>query len=92
MNVTSTTHISEADLLAGMLSNDQDCFAGIYDRYAAMLFGMILKWVKQEEKAEILLHNTFVKAWNSKKLFDAETENFYCWLCRLARICYNEHR
>ena len=92
MNTTLTINISEAGLIYGMLKNDQDCFADIYDRYAAMLFGMIMKWVKDEEKAEIILHDTFVKAWNSKKLFDAETENFYCWLCRLARICYNENR
>lgn len=91
MNATLTINISEKDLINGMLNNDQDCFADIYDRYAAMLFGMIMKWVKEEEKAEMLLHNTFVKAWNSKKLFNTETENFYCWLCRLARICYNEY-
>lgn len=92
MSATSTIHISDAGLLTSLLNNDQDFFSGIYDRYAAMLFGMIMKWVKEEEKAEILLHNTFVKAWNSKKIFNAETENFYCWLCRLARICYIEHR
>jgi RNA polymerase sigma-70 factor (ECF subfamily) len=91
MNATSTINISEAYLVSGLLNNDQDYFSDIYDRYAAMIFGVILKWVKEEEKAEILLHNTFVKAWHSKNLFDAETENIYCWLCRLARICYNEY-
>ena len=92
MNITSTIPISEATLLTGMLNNDQDCFSNLYDKYAAKLFGMIMKWVKEEQKAEMLLHNTFVKAWNSKKIFNAENENFYCWLCRLARICYNEYR
>lgn len=92
MNARLTINISEANLIYGILNNNQDCFADIYDIYAARLFGMIMKWIKEKEKAEMLLHDTFVKAWNSKKLFDAETENFYCWLCRLARICYNENR
>ena len=92
MIATSTIHVSEADLLSGLLNNDQDSFSEIYDRYAARLFGMIMKWVKEEEKAEMLLHNTFVKAWHSKKIYNAETEDLYCWLCRLARISYNEHR
>jgi RNA polymerase sigma-70 factor, ECF subfamily len=84
-------NITEAEMLAGMLSGDQDCFSVIYDTYAARLFGLILKWAKEREKAEILLHDAFTKAWLNRKLFDAETEDFFCWLCSLARICYNEY-
>lgn len=88
MNAKSTINISETDLIAGMLNNDQHCFSDIYDIYAAKLFGMIMKWSKEEQKAEILLQDAFVKAWHSRKLFDAENENLFYWLCRMARSCY----
>lgn len=70
--------------------NDQEYFSNIYDRYAASLYGLILKWIKEKETAEILLHDTFEKAWHNRNLFNAETEGLFCWLCRMARICYNE--
>jgi DNA-directed RNA polymerase specialized sigma24 family protein len=84
--------ISEETLIAGMLNNDQGCFSEIYNAYAARLYGLIIKWVKEKEKAAMLLHGAFVKAWQNRNLFDAKTEQLFCWLCRLARICYNENR
>ena len=77
----------QVNYLAG---NDQDYFSSMYDIYAASLYGLILKWIKEKEIAEILLHDTFEKAWHNRKLFTAETESLYCWLCRMARICYHE--
>jgi len=92
MKVVAYINISETELISGLHKSGQDCFSGLYDRYASKLIGMIMKWVKEEEKAEMLLHSTFLKAWRSKNLFDTETENLYCRLCRLARICYSEQR
>ena len=90
MTATSTINFSETGLVAGMLNEDQDFFSDIYDTYAASIYGLILKWVKEEQKAEIILHNTFVKAWHARKLFNAENENLFFWLCGMARICYHE--
>ena len=90
MNATSVIDISEAEMVSGLLNNDQECFSGIYDLHAAKLLGMIMKWVKEDTKAEMLLHNAFVKAWGDRKLFDPANGSIYYWLCRYARICYNE--
>lgn len=84
-------HISEEALISGIFNNDQDCFSSIYDMYAARLFGLILKWVKEKEEAEVLLFQTFIKAWNSRSSFNTKTDHFFHWLCSLARICYNEN-
>jgi RNA polymerase sigma-70 factor (ECF subfamily) len=84
-------HFEKAALIAGMLSDDQHCFSGLYDRYAASLLGLLMKWAKEKEKAEMLLHQTFIKAWHNRKLFEAENEDFFYWLCKLARNCYDEN-
>ena len=93
MKVVAYTPINftEKELIAGMLNNDKKCFSQIYDTHAAKLFGLILRWVKEKDTAEILLCNAFTKAWHNKYLFETETEGLFCWLCRLARICYHEN-
>ena len=82
---------NEEKIVSGLQYDTQNLFSEIYDRYAPSLFGFILKWVKEIKTAELLLHNTFVKAWHSRKLFYTKNESLYIWLCRLARICYTEH-
>ena len=74
-----------------MLRNDRHSFSSLYDvYYAASLSGLLMKWVKEKEKAEMLLHQTFIKVWLNRNLFKAENEDFFYWLCKLARNCYNE--
>lgn len=90
--ITASENIrEEEEIVSGLQYDNQNFFSEMYDRYAPSLYGLILKWVKQIKTAGLLLHNTFIKAWHSRKLFDAKTERFYIWLCRLARICYAEH-
>ena len=54
--VTIHTNISDTLLIAGLVKDDQHCFSEIYDVYAASIYGLILKWVKEKKIAEILLH------------------------------------
>jgi DNA-directed RNA polymerase specialized sigma24 family protein len=93
MNVPANSYLNTADaaMIASLQSNDQELFFKIYDHYAAPLLGMIMKWVKEKETAEMLLCQAFTKAWHSRKFFDAESENVFCWLCRIARNSYTEY-
>ena len=84
-------NVNEEEMFSCLQHDDQHVFAKIYDRYSPALHGLILKWVKDIKTAELLLCNAFVKAWQNRKLFNAEIERLFVWLCRLARICYAEH-
>lgn len=92
MKVLANTHNNTLGdgLINNLQGKEQDYFFRMYDMYAASLYGLLLKWVKEKETAEILLHNAFERAWHNRKLFDVKTENVFYWLCRMARICYNE--
>jgi DNA-directed RNA polymerase specialized sigma24 family protein len=83
--------ISEEELITGLLNNDQACFSQIYELYSGRLFGLILKWVKEYKIAEMLLCNCFIKAWQERLLYDPQVEEFYWWLCKQARTCYQEY-
>jgi RNA polymerase sigma-70 factor (ECF subfamily) len=89
--ISTCNFISEEELVTGLLNNDQVCFSKIYELYSGRLFGLIIKWVKEQSAAELILCSAFIKAWQDRNLFNAETERFYWWLCRMARICYHEH-
>jgi DNA-directed RNA polymerase specialized sigma24 family protein len=93
MNTLINTYRDTAEkaMISVIYQTDNELFSKIYDDYSPLLFGLLMKWVKEKEIAETLLCQAFTKAWHSRKLFNAENESFYCWLCRLAWICYNEN-
>lgn len=78
------------EIANALIRDDQEFFSAIYDNYSPFLLGMIMKWVKEKETAELMLYHAFIKAWHCRKMFDSKNEIFYYWLCRQARICYTE--
>jgi hypothetical protein len=61
-----------ADLLPALVDGDEGAFALLYDAYAPLLFGIIVRIVGDEKEAENLLQDTFVKIWNHISKYDAE--------------------
>ena len=64
---------------------DQDAFAQLYDRYSAALFGVILKVVKEEARAEEVLQDAFVKIWKNIHSYDAAKGRPFTWMLNIAR-------
>lgn len=84
---------NEHDFLYYLQSGDERLFARLYDRYSAAVFGLILKWINDEEVAENLLQDVFVKAWRYHHLYDAEKGRIFTWLHNIARnICIDHMR
>jgi RNA polymerase sigma-70 factor (ECF subfamily) len=46
-------------------------FYNIYERYSKRLYGFILRYIKQNEDAEELVQEVFVKIWESRNKIDA---------------------
>ncbi len=66
-------------------SGDESSFEALYDAYAAVLFGIILRIVSDQKEAENLLQDCFVKIWRNIKQFDPERGRFATWLINIAR-------
>ena len=45
-------------------------FDGIYNRYCSRLHDFVLKFLKQEEDAEEIVQEVFIKIWNSRSKID----------------------
>lgn len=77
--------ISE-ELLVGMLkTKDAKAFELLYDHYAYSLLGIITRIIKNEEEAENLLQDSFVKIWLNIGQYDASRGRLYTWMLNICR-------
>ncbi|MFL5762316.1 MAG: RNA polymerase sigma factor [Bacteroidia bacterium] len=53
--------ISEAELIEGCKANKRDLQKALYQRYAAKMFSVCLRYTKNREEAEDVLQDAFVK-------------------------------
>ena len=73
------TDCSDAELLAkAKLSNDQDYAADLYSRYIELIYGVCLKYFKDEERAKDAVMEIYEKL--VKKIKTHNIENFNSWI------------
>lgn len=77
--------IGEQELITLLQRRDRDAFALLYDRYAAALYGAILRVVHQEALAEDVLQETFVKVWGACESYSPAKGKLFTWLIAIAR-------
>ena len=57
----------------------------LYDHYSAALYGVILRVVKNDEIAEEVLQDVFMKIWNRFGSYDPEKGRLFTWMVNIAR-------
>lgn len=75
----------EAELVAGLKQREQAAFSCFYDAYSAKMYGVLLRIVRDEEIAQDLLQDSFVKAWANMGGYDAGKGRLFTWLLNIAR-------
>lgn len=76
---------SEEQLIAKLKAQDADAFSYLYDNYSGALYGTILRMIPEEEIAQDVLQETFVKIWKSFSMYNAEKGRLYTWMVNIAR-------
>ncbi|PTS91392.1 RNA polymerase subunit sigma-70 [Pedobacter sp. HMWF019] len=77
--------LSEEDLVLALKSRETIAIQALYDMYSGALLGVISRIVPQQEIAEDLLQETFVKIWNSAEQYDASKGRLFTWMMNIAR-------
>jgi RNA polymerase sigma-70 factor, ECF subfamily len=83
-------HVSDATdlvLLQRIVARDTAALAELYDRHSRLLFGLILRIVRDRPEAEEVLQEVFVRVWTRAELLDSRLGGPTPWLVRLARNC-----
>ena len=63
-NTVSVTS-DAAELIGRMVRGDRSGLEGLYDRYAQLLFNLVIRVVRNRSDAEEVLQEVFLQAWRS---------------------------
>lgn len=78
---------SESDLrcLDRACAGDETGLADLYDRYAPLLYGVVLKIVRTPSDAEDTLQEAWIQAWRTCATYDPARGSVVSWLLSIAR-------
>lgn len=72
-------------LVKALQNGDESAFSKLYDMYSGALYGLILKIVLDEEIAQDVLQDSFVKIWKNCQSYAQEKGSFYTWMLNICR-------
>ncbi len=76
---------TDSELLQGLQAHDEQAFSFLYEHYSKALYGIILQIIPQQELAEDVLQEVFVKIWQNIKSYDTSKGRLYTWMLNIAR-------
>jgi RNA polymerase sigma factor (sigma-70 family) len=83
--MTRKLFTGEEQLIEQLKQNSRKAFEYLYDNYSSALYGIILKVLKDEEKAADTLQDSFLKIWKSIASYDASKGSLFTWMLNIAR-------
>lgn len=72
-------------LLERIAARDAAAIRELYDRYNGLLFGVIVRILRNRPDAEEVLQEVFLRVWTRAEMYDARLGAPAPWLVRLAR-------
>lgn len=75
----------DAELLRAVARGDEAAFARVYDHYAPILLGLMLRILRSRPEAEDVLQEVFLQVWQQARSFDPARGRAFTWLATLAR-------
>jgi RNA polymerase sigma-70 factor (ECF subfamily) len=76
---------ADVALIDRMVARDQHAIAELYERHSRLLFGLILRILREREEAEDVLQEVFFAAWTRAETYKASLGTPAGWLVRIAR-------
>jgi RNA polymerase sigma-70 factor (ECF subfamily) len=76
---------ADIELLARIAARDTHALASLYDRHSRLLFGLILRILRDRSDAEEVLQEVFLTIWTKAGTYDQTLGSPVAWLVRIAR-------
>ena len=76
---------TDVALLTAIAAREEAALAQLYDRYRAILFGLLMRILNNREEAEDVLQEVFLQVWRKAADFDESRGRPFTWLVTLAR-------
>jgi RNA polymerase sigma-70 factor (ECF subfamily) len=72
-------------LIEQIIARDERAVADLYDRHSRLLFGLILRILRDRSEAEEVLQEVFVLVWTRAETYNVALGTPAAWLVRIAR-------
>jgi RNA polymerase sigma-70 factor (ECF subfamily) len=72
-------------LLGRVIARDGSAIGELYDRHSSLLYGLILRILRNRSEAEEVLQEVFVQVWTRAETYHVELGAPVAWLVRIAR-------
>lgn len=82
---SSSPHISEQELVKRLQAKDKSALEFLYDNYSGALYGVIFRVLKNEDIAEEVLQDVFLKIWDRFEQYDPTKGKLFTWMLNIAR-------
>ncbi|MGH9466830.1 MAG: sigma-70 family RNA polymerase sigma factor [Terriglobales bacterium] len=76
---------SDADLMRRVATGDSRAFEQIYDRHSRAVFSLLLRIIRERERAEDLMQEVFLTLWRQAARYDDAAASALPWLLVVAR-------
>jgi RNA polymerase sigma factor (sigma-70 family) len=76
---------TEEELVRQLQLHEEQAFQYLYDHYSKSLFTVICQLVTQQEAAEDVLQQVFIKIWKNIHLYDVTKGRLFTWMLNIAR-------
>jgi RNA polymerase sigma-70 factor, ECF subfamily len=87
------TELSDRDLLTEVATGDQRALGELYLRHVRPVYGMVLRVLQDNQAAEEVVHDAFLRVWRRPNAFDPLRAQFRTWLLTIAhRLALDELR
>ena len=83
--MSTATIYNEEELVLLLKQQSREGFNYLYRQYGAVLYGVINKVVYDEQTAQDVLQDVFVKIWNNIDQYNPQKGRLYTWMINVAR-------
>tara|TARA_R110002049_G_scaffold71370_1_gene183890 strand:+ start:55503 stop:56033 length:531 start_codon:yes stop_codon:yes gene_type:complete len=64
---------------------DEKAFESLYNMYSESMHGVIFNIVRNQDIAQEVMQDVFIKAWHNASTYSAEKGRFFTWILNIAR-------
>ncbi|WP_189005710.1 RNA polymerase sigma factor [Deinococcus roseus] len=80
-----STPISDAELIVRFEKRDESALSELYDRYVNAAYGLALRTLEDQDAAQEVVQDAFLKIWNNPRSFDPGRASFAAFFMTMVR-------
>lgn len=83
-NRDDVAHWSDAELVAALRRGDEQALRALYRRYVRPIYALVLRMLVDEQIAEEVVQDTFLRVWRRASEYDPARSTFLTWALGIA--------